>query len=475
MQILFLASEATPLAKVGGLADVAGELPRALRRLGIDVRLVIPFHRQIDRRALNPVPVAQVEVDHRQGPLRAQLWEAEHDGLPIYLVSGEPLERLEVIYGDPALDADRYAFFSLAALAAIEAIGWRPDVVHANDWQTAPAIIRLRQLRESHRFWGDVRSLLTVHNLPFMGAGGESALESYGLLGMDAPELPLWGRALPLPLGLAAADWISTVSPTYAEEIQTSEFGCGLEGFLRDRRDRLVGILNGIDPEIWNPRTDPAIPARYDTERLEQRDSVKRFLQSSLGFEANPARPVLGMITRMDTQKGVDLALDALETLQSPVPGWQFVLLGTGDPLLEERAQAFAAQRAGRAHAFPRFDPELARQIYAGTDLLLIPSRYEPCGLAQMIAMRYGSIPVVRATGGLRDTVTDYESGGSGTGFVFHAPEPADLARTLQRALRVWKDRRRWRPLQRRAMQADFSWSASAEQYRSLYSSVAEA
>ncbi len=467
MRILFLAAEAAPLVKVGGLADVAGELPGALRRLGLDVQLALPFYPLIDRRSMNAQKVTTIQVEHRRGPQQAEVWRTELGGVPILLIDGDPVRRSQPVYAGMPLDAEKFAFFAVAALMAVEALGWKPDVVHANDWHAAPAAVWLARRRQQSSFWDNVVSLLTVHNLPYTGAGGEGALADYGFRPSEDPRLPLWARSQPLPMGLSAADWLSTVSPTYAQEIQTAEFGCGLEGLLQARADRLVGILNGIDPEGWNPATDPALPAHFNAAELAPRAQVRAALLQELGLPPDAAVPLLGMVTRLDFQKGVDIALEALDEI-ADVP-WRFILLGTGDPGLEDKARRFARSHTGRAHAVLRFDTALARRIYGGSDLILVPSRYEPCGLAQMIGMRYGSVPLVRATGGLRDTVQPYVPGKGGTGFHFEQPDPKAMAVSLRHALKVFADKRSWRPLQRRAMRRDFSWNRSAAEYRSLY------
>jgi starch synthase len=299
-----------------------------------------------------------------------------------------------------------------------------------------------------------------------MGAGSESALTLHDLQPAVDPLLPEWAQRLPLPVALLTADWLTAVSPTYAEEIRGPELGFGLEGLLRARSERLRGILNGIDPERWDPQTDLALPAMFSREDPEGRVRNRQALCAELGLSAEASIPLLSMVTRLDPQKGVDLALEALEII-SNAP-WQFILLGTGEPALEESARRFAELHRGRVRLVQRFDAALARRVYGGADMLLVPSRYEPCGLAQMIAMRYGCIPIVRATGGLKDTVLD-DDAGKGTGFIFQEPTPAGLARAIQRAISAYSDRNRWRELQRRAMGVDFSWRRSAEKYAALY------
>lgn len=277
---------------------------------------------------------------------------------------------------------------------------------------------------------------------------------------------------MPLAIGLATADWINAVSPAYAEEIQTPEFGLGLEDLLIARRERLVGILNGIDVANWNPETDLALPERYSRQGLKLRRINKSCLQNELNLPEDARIPLIGMVTRLDWQKGVDIALQALAEILDM--SWQFILLGSGDAQLEAQSQTFAGIHPDRVRVVQRFDPRLARHIYGGTDMLLIPSRYEPCGLTQMIAMRYGCVPLVSATGGLRDTVRDIRNAKAGTGFVFQPTEPYAMAQSLQQALHFYADQRRWRGIQMRGMSQDFSWGNSANRYRQLYASAIE-
>jgi starch synthase len=467
VRALFLASEATPFVKVGGLGDVAGELPPALHDLGVDIRLALPLHSQIDRSSLELEPVAVVDVPRGSRSQQAQVFLSEKYTLPVYFVDGEPIRRAAKVYGDPSGDAEKFTFFSLAILAACRALDWQPDVVHANDWHTAPAIQWLGSNRPSDRFWTNAATLLFVHNLPYMGAGAEATLEAYGLSPAADERLPGWARQLPLPGGLAAADWLGTVSPTYAAEIQTAEFGCGLEDFLRTRSDRIVGILNGLDINTWDPGSDRALTAPFTVETLRDRRKERAALAAEIGLGVDERVPLLSMITRLDNQKGVDLALEALEgALDQP---WQFVLLGTGDPVLEAQACDFAQAHRDRVAFIDRFDPLLARRAYGGADMILLPSRYEPCGLAQMIGMRYGCVPIVRATGGLKDTVVDYSTEAGGVGFTFEAARPEALVEAIGRALETFEDRRRWAGLQRRGMKRDFSWARSARRYLELY------
>jgi starch synthase len=468
IRVLFLAAEADPFVKVGGLGDVAGALPRALRNLPaeirgdtqLDVRLVLPQHSVIKAEAR---PLAIFPLSHMDEDVAVQVSEANLDGMPVYLIGGEPIAAVGSVYSsNAALDAEKYSFFSLAALQLPRILNWEADIIHAHDWHTALAVYALLVKRWDGEMSG-ISSVLTLHNLPFMGADVTEILKSYNLP-LAQTDLPDWARALPLPLGLFSADAIVTVSPTYGEEILTPKFGCGLEDFLHRRKDVLQGILNGIDTLSFDPATDNAIPFQYTLENPSIREKDKTALQERLGLAVDPNVPMFGMVTRLDIQKGVDLALAVLEKL-TDVP-WQFVLLGTGDPELEEVARALQTNLPDRVRIEARFDSGLARQIYAGADMLLMPSRYEPCGLAQMIAMRYGCLPIVHATGGLSDTVTD------ATGFRFKSATSRSLRSALVKALAAYSDRERWLAMQKNGMCSDFSWGQSAQQYFELYQSL---
>ena len=468
INVLFLAAEAEPFVKVGGLGDVASALPRALRNLPadvrgdtlLDVRLVLPHHSVIKADAR---PLAIFPLERGGKDLTVQVSETVLDGMPVYLIGGDPITSVGSVYSsNPAVDAEKYAFFARAALELPRVLNWNVDVIHAHDWHTALAVYAMLLKRWAGEMTGTV-SVLTLHNLPYMGADVTDILASYGLP-VAQTDLPDWARALPLPLGLFSADAIVAVSPTYAQEILTPEFGCGLEDFIHRHREVLHGILNGIDTVSLDPSTDPAVPFQFTSENPAIREKNKTALQEKLGLPVDPVTPMIAMVGRMDTQKGVDLALNVLEKI-TDIP-WQFVLLGTGDPALEESARKFQTEFPGRVRVELRYDGALARHIYAAADMLLMPSRYEPCGLAQMIAMRYGCLPIVHATGGLSDTVTD------ATGFRFKSATPRSLRTALVKALTVYADRERWRAKQQTAMRADFSWAKPAQEYFELYQTL---
>jgi starch synthase len=493
LRVLFLCSEADPLIKVGGLGDVGGSLPAALRALetmqssdgtvlpvNVDIRLVIPFHGAINRQLYKPKQVVFYPVPHKTGPIQAEAYQVNIDQVPVYLISGEPVDtQLPVYSNDWGYDAHKYIFYSLAALELARQIDFQPHIVHANDWHTAAAIYWLALHRDQDAFFRSTSTLLSVHNLPFLGVGGSFPMDSFYL--PPAPEgiLPEWARHLPLPLGLLSADHINTVSPTYGKEILTPEFGAGLEPFLQTRSASISGILNGIDPERWNPANDPNLSVPFSAENLSKRQANKVALLKEVDFydkankHLNNQVPLFAMVTRMDYQKGVDLVVEALELLGlQKKTEWRALILGTGLSELEELVRELQEHFPDRVRAVLKFDAPLSHRIYAGADALLMPSRYEPCGLAQMIAMRYGCIPIARATGGLADTIVDFDTSPESTGFLFQEATPKALFKTLQRALDLYQDQGKWQDLQKRGMPQDFSWRRSALEYMKLYESL---
>ncbi len=467
INVLFLAAEADPFVKVGGLGDVAGSLPKALRALSnddvkLDVRLVLPYHPVIKAENVNPLGIYTLSRNNSE--VEVEAFETLVDGLPVYLINGEAIRANGSVYSaDAKLDAEKYVFFSLAALKLANHINWTPDVIHANDWHTALSLYGnlTKRWEEGAKH---IANVMTVHNLPFMGPDVRDLMESYGVK-LAQTDLPDWARVMPMPLGLWASDAIVAVSPTYGNEILTEEYGAGLFDFLQIRHETLSGILNGIDTISFDPATDNAIGANYDADNLERRWTNKKLLQERLGFPHDQNIPLFGIVSRMDIQKGMDIAFNALKTMKKI--DFQAVILGTGDPKLEEAAQDLQKLFPEKIKVEARFDAGLARQIYAGTDMLLMPSRYEPCGLAQMIAMRYGCVPIARKVGGLNDTVKQNE-----TGFVFEKPMHMSLVGAIKKALKVFADKEAWKQIQLNGMAQDFSWNASAKEYLKLYLSL---
>ncbi|HET7143352.1 MAG TPA: glycogen synthase [Anaerolineales bacterium] len=467
INVLFLAAEAEPFIKVGGLGDVAGSLPRALRTLSngdltLDVRLVLPYHPALKADGLKPL--GMFSLDRNGTELQVEVFETILNGMPVYLVNGEPIRANGSVYSlDAKLDAEKYTFFSLAALELPKITNWSPDVVHGNDWHTALSMYGslTKRWEEGAR---KVASLITLHNLPFMGPDVSSILESYGVK-LAQTDLPDWARVMPLPLGLWASDAIVAVSPTYANEIRTPEYGCGLDEFLQFRHESVHGIVNGLDVDSFNPAADSALGSNYDIATIEKRAANKSRLQKRLGLSRELETPLLAVISRMDVQKGVDLAFRAFKSMKKS--NWQAVILGTGDPKLEEAAMNLQALFPEKIKVETRFDADLARQIYAGADMLLMPSRYEPCGLSQMIAMRYGCVPIVRKIGGLNDTVQH-----GVTGFVFEKIHHLSLVGAIKNAIKIHSDHEQWLSIQRAGMAQDFSWEKSAKQYLELYQAI---
>ena len=469
IKVLFLAAEADPFVKVGGLGDVAGSLPRALRVLppeltdnvGVDIRLVLPFHPVLRSKAVSLRSITPFPLKRDGEEILVEAFETTHAGLPVYFIGGGAIDSSGSVYSsNPETDGEKYTFFSLAALELIRQLDWHPDVVHANDWHTA---LTAYGLLVQHWQEGQPRpeSVVTVHNLPFLGPDVHKMLEAYDIP-LAQTDLPDWARLKPMPLGLWAADAIVAVSPTYADEMLSPEYGSGLDEFLKTRRENLTGILNGLDVDSFDPATDENIAMQFTSETLDDRELNKIALANRVGLISDLTVPLLGVVSRMEAQKGIDLVIEGLRKLGKRP--WQAVILGTGDPKLEEAARKLAEDFPERVHIEARYDAKLARLIYAGSDIFLMPSRYEPCGLSQMIAMRYGCVPVVRAVGGLHDTVTDGE-----TGFVFIKPNVKDFVATIRRALKMYKDKEAWRSMQKNGMSQDFSWTKSALKYFELY------
>ena len=476
LKILFLAAEADPLVKVGGLGDVAGSLPQALRALPADVtggvrvdaRLLLPYHDAVRQKLPNPEFLFRYPVESKTGALTAEIYFSEVNGVPTYLLSGEPIANSPVYSPDSAADGRKYVFFSAAALGLMDRLEWKPDIVHANDWHTALVAYLLNIRRKASPAGTHPKTVFTMHNLPFMGAGTEAAFDNYGIPPSRYSLVPWWGKKFPLPLAIQTADRVTTVSETYAQEILTPEFGCGLEKLLQTRHKVVSGIVNGLDMDAWDPSADPRLPAPFSAEKLSQRAANKTALAHEFELDPDPKLPLLVLVSRMDQQKGVDLAVEGLASLVTRP--WQVILLGTGNPELEEACRKLEKAHPKRVRAAIRFDVNLSRRMYAGGDILLMPSRYEPCGLAQMMAMRYGCAPLARATGGLQDTISDVSAHPeSGTGFLFKPATAKDFASALARALDLFQDQNAWQKMQLRGMRQDFSWSKSALAYLRLY------
>lgn len=476
MRVLFLSAEAAPLIKAGGLGDVAGSLPPALAKLQngsgqtVDIRVAMPYYPVLKKKDLDVQPVCKVKVAKQGKFVHGVAYRTTLNGLVTYLIDGEPFDNDVPIYSNrPDVDGDKFIFFSLACLDLIEKLDWKPEILHANDWHTAAAIYSNR-VNAPGRSPNNLKSVLTIHNLPFMGKEAETAMTEYGLPCAVDYNLPRWATLFPLPTGMVAADRIVAVSPSYAKEVLTPEFGCGLQDFLTQNQGKLTGILNGLDTTAWNPQTDPTIVNKFTSMTLEKRVANKTALQAEVELQVDPSIPVLAIISRLDQQKGIDIALDGLRQLVQH--DWQLVLLGKGDNVLEAAAYSLEAQFPDRVRARIEFNGDLAHRMYSAADMILMPSRYEPCGLAQMIAMRYGCIPVARATGGLIDTINDDPSGQHSTGFLFSQPNPDSFNIALRRALYAFQLQESWREMQIRGMEIDVGWAISAQKYADLYTEI---
>lgn len=471
--ILFASAELAPFAKVGGLGDVAGALPQAIRALDpdlYDIRAIIPFHEAVKRRNPSCEHLGSFQfTTPSANKISCELYLTHNGDIPVYLLDNEHINHGSPIYhGDWRLDGVKYSSFSLALLHAMCFLNWHIDLLHANDWHTALAVYALKSLYANDPFFASTRTILSIHNLPFNGWGSQEAMSALGFPASQDPDLPDWARYVPMPLGLSVADKIIAVSPGYAAEILTPEYGCGLEGYLQKHSNKVMGILNGIDGKLWDPQSDPAIPANYSPADMQGKAENKSLLQKEAQWPVNEKMPLLTLVSRLTEQKGIHLVFEALERLLH-LP-WQFALLGNGDAAIEARARRFSEQHPERMVSFIKYDERISRWLYASGDIFVMPSLYEPCGLSQLFAMRYGNIPVASATGGLRDTIIDYQQDPkNATGFLLAQKSTDGLCSALYNALELYKKPAQWQKLRARAMQREFSWELSAREYAKVY------
>jgi len=478
VRVVLAAAEVAPLARTGGLGEVIGALARALAQQGVEVAVVMPGHRC----ALQAAPFIEhtgwkvsVPVSSRQEEgevLRTEIARA----VPVYLIAASRYYDRPELYGEGGVpysdNAERFVFFSRAVLALTAFLG-TPHVLHAHDWHAAlvPAFLRADAAR--YPAAQTARTVLTIHNLAYQG---DFWAEDWHLLNLDRrwftfSALEAWGRINFLKGGISFADAITTVSPSYAREVQTPQYGCGLDGALRYRSRDLVGILNGIDTEVWDPARDPFLPAHYDAVARAGKALCKRALEKELGLRESAEGPLAGVISRLVEQKGTDLIIEEIPELVAM--GLRLAILGRGEARFEEALRHRAAEFPGHVSVRIAFDEALAHRIEAGADMFFMPSRFEPCGLNQMYSLRYGTLPVVHRTGGLADTVIDADSDPAhGTGFTFEPCTRAAFLDAVRRACRCFSDRSRWESIVGRAMQQDFSWQRSAAEYRRLYESL---
>ncbi|MCI0607329.1 glycogen synthase [bacterium] len=471
LKILFLAAEVAPFAKRGGLADVCGSLPKALQGLGHEVFVVMPAYQSVEQAfqtgkwQLKLVP-GELRVPTGAGLLRAAVLKGQLPGseVPIYFIAEKNLFGRSEIYGHDD-DAYRFCFFSRASLELISALNWRPDVVHCHDWHTAPALTWLTTTGQIDAFYRGIPTIYTIHNLAHQGRSVRSVLHYLGT-GVEPLVEENWQHVNFMARGIYHATMINTVSPTYSREIKTAAGGVKLERLLQYRHFDVHGILNGLDYDVWNPATDMHLAKNFNVETLDTRIQNKRELQKKLGLPVQDHIPMLSIVSRLDHQKGFDIAGGALHAVLNNFPNEvQCVVLGSGAQQYEDMFRSLARTHPNQMTVILQYAAELAPLIYAGSDIFLMPSRFEPCGLGQMIAMRYGCVPVVRATGGLADTVQD-----GVTGFTFDDFSVEDFWNALRRALYIYfNDSESWRAIQTHGMNIDFSWKHSAYGYCQLY------
>ena len=483
LRVLFLASEAVPFAKSGGLADVAGSLPLALKRLGADVRLVLPYYRMVREGNFEIRPLlTRLDIPFGNEKLPARIYESRlGPEIPVYLVDREDLYDRPNLYGDARGDyydnLERFSFFARAALDVAEELSFSPTIVHCHDWQTGLVPALLRGPYRDTKAFSNVRSVFTIHNVGYQGLFPAAKLPLTGLSAKDYYHpggLEYWDKISLLKAGIVYSDAITTVSPKYAQEIQIAEYGMGMEGVLSGRSAVLHGILNGVDYSRWDPGADPHINAPYTSKDVRGKTRCKKNLINEMDLAPSlEEKPLLGMISRLDAQKGLDLLVEILDDILTREVG--LVVLGSGDERIQEAIQDAMQRYPGKVGLKIGFDEPLAHRIMAGVDIFLIPSRYEPCGLTQMYALKYGTVPVVRATGGLDDTIEQYSvETKEGNGFKFEAFDAASFLEAIQQALHIFQDRSNWKNLMANGMKADFSWDRSAERYIALFRSVVE-
>ena len=468
MRIAVLSAEAVPYSKTGGLADVAGALPKALKVVGIDSVLITPCYLQTKGEYLWDTAIHDLDVDWRGGVYRAKAFYSEANGSPTFLIDAPSYFHRDSIYGYTE-DYERFAFFNHAALVLLKRIGAAPDIVHLNDWHCGFAAVELAAARNVDAYWRNTRTVFSIHNMAYQGGFDLNELWKLGFgSNFSRNAFSFNGFASAMKAGLEASDTLSTVSRRYAQEIQTSEYGYGLEWLTRQRSHRLIGITNGVDYETWDPETDPEIAANYSVDELQGKRVCKRALLEMFSLPVDLGRPILANITRLTAQKGIDLMMQvAGDVLAS---GAYIISLGSGEKRYEDFWQSLRDYAPNQVGVYRGYNEQLAHKIEAGADMFMMPSKFEPCGLNQMYSLRYGTVPIVRAVGGLDDTVMTYNAvDRTGNGFKF---EPYSSERFLERiyeALFAYADGDAWRQIQYNGMTVDNSWENAARKYVELY------
>ncbi len=474
MNILLAASEVVPYAKTGGLADVAGALPKALAQLGHQARVVMP------RYNLEPILnrgnrfVGQIDVPFNFGIRRSSVYMDDSGPVPVFFIDAPEYFSRGRLYGEPD-DVERFAYFSRAVLEFARATGEHFDIIHLNDWMTGLIPLYLKTAYVASSSFARAKTVFTIHNMAFHGLFDPGLMGKFGLppwINTSGGGIEFHGAASTLKAGLAFSDQLTTVSPRYSQEIQTPEYGYGFDGILRARRHDLVGLLNGVDYSEWNPEIDPLIAARYSTHDLSGKRECKRDLLRQFGLPEDLDRPLVGCISRLSEQKGFDLILDAAWPMLNR--GVNFILLASGADYYERAFQSLRDARPDQVGIYLGFSNELAHKIEAGADMFLMPSRFEPCGLNQMYSLKYGTVPIVRAAGGLDDTIQNFDRGlRTGNGFKFYEYNSSKLLEKIYESLLVYADRELWHTLMLNGMRADYSWTVSARRYIEVYEKLA--
>ena len=476
LKILLASSEVYPFAKTGGLADIAGSLPKALKQLGHDVRVLMPKHKSVAQCPLGLRPMGldvNIAMDgtRKKGFLYASHLNGE---VPVYFVANESYFSRDPIYGtrhgDYPDNAERFIFFCRSVLEVCKSLGFQPDIIHCNDWQTGLVPVYLKTVYAKDKWFKNTRTIFSIHNLGYQGNFASFEMKTAGLpFSLFKPEgVEFYNHFSFLKSALIFADLLTTVSPTYAKEIQTKAYGFKMDGVLRQRSKDLFGILNGVDYQEWDPEFDPGLEKNYSTENIAGKLACKRKLADLFSLRVEDDTPVLAMVTRLSSQKGIDLVIEILDDLLEK--GAAFVLLGSGDSMYEDYFLKIKKQYPDKVGVRIGFDEKLAHQILAGSDILLMPSQYEPCGLTQMYSLKYGAVPVVRAVGGLGDSIKEFNRKTfRGTGFKFKKFTPEDLHHTIQKALSVYRKKDQWQKLTLNAMTANLGWDRAAKKYCQLY------
>ena len=474
IRVLFASAEAEPFYKIGGLGDYSGSLPNAVEGITtknnntIDLRVVLPLHDPATIKKFSLHEEFAFSLNSKSGQMNGRMFTSNLDGIVHYFIQqiNPKISSINVYASNEYDNSLKYAFFSLACIKMLDQIDWHPDILHANDWHSALIIHQLKD----HQLLGlnrkKIQTLLVIHNMPFMGNTSEEIFNDFMIHPAADPTIPKWARSLPLPMGISAADRIVAVSPSYSEELKTNYFAYGLENYFINNSHKLSGIINGINTNVWDPSKDEHLSQNYSIQTIGTRKQNKTELIKELGLNKNPNHPLLIVISRLENQKGIDLLLDGLLLIKDLK--WNAVILGTGHHGYEHAFRALERENPKKIRAVMEFNSALANKLYASGDMILMPSLYEPCGLSQMIAMRYGCIPIAHAVGGLKDSIiTRPES--SRTGFLFKAPKSSKFIACLKNAFTIYKDAERWDKIQLNAMHMDNSWDNSAKKYADLY------